>query len=839
MDDNNNDWEDVPLTQNNPGNSGNTAGTEDDWEEVPVAQGPSVLDQVKDTGVGTGAGAATGYVAKETARLGKKAYDAVTPSELMGRLNKDQMDFISSDVNRWKNPENIGLENLYNEYKGLVSDIKNQRNAKVSELEAGLGDTSKQVNEKSYELAKTAKKSLQGLPPVPTSQLHKSVGDALLSGSDYATAGAVLSSTPEEFEKEVRQVMNSSAKKFEPISGQIQNLNQEILDLEEKSGFLTPDSNLDQHLKIRKELEAKQAQKLAKEQELGNLLNTVKADARKQVEKSHGIPDSLVKSNPGLKNKKLAPGYSLDNVMSLIGSDPAISPERVGGRLGIIKQLQDGLPGELTGDESTGTKFSKSVSDSIRKNFVEDPTYQEYAENQAASSKAIKTQEQLEALGIKLDGQGNPVMSSSARGNISRWLDDPEKYAPELRRLEDALANARDIGATVPESFDDIKPLMAAENQFAAVGVRPNTQTGKLEFPESKRENFVEALTSGKNTDEAANVIESIKSAARLQGVPESELDTVVKYVQEQAKIGEIRGIIDESRIPGYIATKSRGALAKSFPALVGSMVGAGAGGAGGGTAGAGIGAVAGGVGSNYLIEKYGTDLQRMLAEFKGSKFAQKSGDFVNALGKSKALPVVGGLIGALTAGSDAQAAGYSPEGVAAVSAAEAVNPLPFTDVFQATEAVKNIPEETLQNASGSAQNYTPGGMPAQAAIVSGEALKGFTKPLRDIGGLAAEGLDNAGTARSNDARSRMEQNLNAFKQLRSDKSALVSPEKMSPDQLNQLAEQFKSMTGGGQGFANDLMKAARATDEDAKNRIMHGLTQQPAFRQMMERLKK
>jgi hypothetical protein len=212
-----------------------------------------------------------------------------------------------------------------------------------------------------------------------------------------------------------------------------------------------------------------------------------------------------------------------------------------------------------------------------------------------------------------------------------------------------------------------------------------------------------------------------------------------------------------------------------------------------------------------------------------------------------EALPWVGGLIGLGVGASNASAAGFDPAEAAAIGIAEGLNPVPFTDVTEAAKAVRDIPAEQLKSASETGIGFIPGGMPAQAAMVSGEALKGFTKPLRDLGGMAAEWLDSIGTSKSNDARSRMEQNMNTYRQLKKNSIPVTnrSSEFNSPvqafqkDDLNNLAQEFRAMGGGAEGFAENLEKAARAEDEDARNRIIHGLSQQPGFRALMNRRNK
>jgi hypothetical protein len=811
-------------------------------QETPVSSSllPSAKT-VEDVGLNAGIGAIGGIALKYGAKSARLANKKLPITETLGRLDSNQLDYIEKYP---KYDEGLSsLEKILGEFKDLDKGIKDQRMSRTSDLMSQLGKTAEEVHSKSYQLADEAKKSLRGLPQVPAKTLYQSVASALTGDK---VDGALIKITPEEKAAKYQSILQQKSQPLEKMGNRIQGIDKEISTLQNEVATVQPESDLRTHIETRKRLEQKLLEKKALETQLEQAGRQIIVDAKNQTEAASGIPEVLRKISPDLADKKLSPGYSLDKVMSTIGDQEMVDPDRVGGRLGIIKQLENTLPPILQGSEDPKIKLAKAVTNQLKKDFSENPIYSEYAAKQEAASKAVDAESRLKKLGIELDNKGKPVFSATAKTKVSNWLDDPEKYAGELERLEEALQDAKELNVSVPDSYEDIKKLRETENRFAAAGIKPNTHTGELTFSTSDQQKFVKNLLSGKG-DEYNNIVEAVKEAARLQGVPESELDTVVKYVTDQVNAANIKDIVKGGELSNSFAMKSRGKFAGALPGIVGAALGAGAGGAGAGGTGATLGAAGGGVLAHYGVEKYGTQLQEAIAKAKGSKVAQALGSAVDFVADSKSIPFVGAALGAGMGVQSAQAAGFDPQEAAAIGVAEGLNPVPFTDVTEAAKAVRDIPQEELQKASGEVQSYSPGGMPAQAAMVSGEALKGFTKPLRDLGGLAVEGLESAGTSRANDARSRMEQNLNAFRQLKQNNIPVTNQlnEFKSPvqafqkDDLNNLAQEFRAMGGGAEGFAENLEKAARAEDEDARNRIIHGLSQQPGFRALMNRRNK
>lgn len=767
---------------------------------------------------GAGAGLASGLVAQGAAKLTRAAGGL---KETLGRLSNEDMKYISDDVGRYNKAQE--LEGLLKGFQDNVQGLSNKRVARTGEFYQELGNTAKNLHQKGYDFASEAKLSAKGLPKISRNDLYKSVADVLADQGKVSVGGSVTDFTPEDKSNYVRSTVQSNAKPLNEITTQLDEVNTELTKLQSQG----PNADL-------KRLTEMMAEKRNLKDKLLSMADQTHRDALSSVDSYTGIPESIVKQNAALQVKKLAPGYSLNDVMNIIGPDDKIDPERVAGRMGIISDLQ---MKPLEGGESTDTKFRKAISDKIKDDFRSNELYKEYDEKQTMSSKAIRAAEELEELGIKLDDQGNPVFSATTQNKISQWMDDPQKYAGEIERLEKALAEAQDLGITTPGSYQDIQALRSAENRFAAAGINPNSQTEDMEFTRSNQKKFLQDVTSGQGS-EFDNIKKAFTEDARLQGIPENEIEKVFAKTVEDVNLGRIKGISKGTDLSNAFQMRARGKAA-ALPLAIGAMIGGGSGAAGGGGLGAGIGTLAGGFSTHYAIEKYGTQIQEALAKAQGSTFGKGANKLINTLADTKLLPGLGLVVGGVMGAKEAQAAGLSPVEQGIAAAGDAISPIPFSSTTQGILAARALPESQIPELDSLAVDLT--GKPEPNQREQDAFMSGFTKPLRELsssaGGMAVDGLEAMGTAKSNVARSRMEQNLNAFRQLRrGDKSAVVGPEEMNPDQLNALSQEFQAMGGGAAGFAENLAKAARAEDEDARNRILHGLSQQTGFRALMNR---
>lgn len=206
------------------------------------------------------------------------------------------------------------------------------------------------------------------------------------------------------------------------------------------------------------------------------------------------------------------------------------------------------------------------------------------------------------------------------------------------------------------------------------------------------------------------------------------------------------------------------------------------------------------------------TKFFRELIGEKAPAVLAKGADALGAIAKSpvakKLIPGAGLLLGGMAGANAAEEAGLSPSETAAVSAGEAVNPVPFTDVTKGYVAGK--------------EEYNKSGSPIKAA---GAAVQGYASP-------GTQALDSFGKSQSNDARSRMAQNMGAKPE---EKKQLLDFTQTTPEELENLATMLNTKGGSAALYSGPLTKAAQADDRQ-RSAILYGLYQQPAFRSLLKR---
>lgn len=242
-----------------------------------------------------------------------------------------------------------------------------------------------------------------------------------------------------------------------------------------------------------------------------------------------------------------------------------------------------------------------------------------------------------------------------------------------------------------------------------------------------------------------------------------------------------------------------------------------------------------------------GTKLQELMGMYKNSI----GGKIIKGAGKY-GLPVAASLAAGMSAASAADSGELSTPAAILSGTAEAFNPTPFDMVEGAKGGAKGIdealatssPEELTAEPIMDGNSLGAADLVAQNPVVK-EAISGFAKgaiaPVGEMLKSAGESFSEAGTARSNDARARMEQN---FGKLGISKSAPVEKKavphedfrnfvEQRPEQIQELA-QFFSNDEKTASFVAPLEKAAQA-DDRTRSAVLFGLYQQPAFRQAMK----
>jgi hypothetical protein len=358
-----------------------------------------------------------------------------------------------------------------------------------------------------------------------------------------------------------------------------------------------------------------------------------------------------------------------------------------------------------------------------------------------------------------------------------------------------------------------------------------NTLMGNLSDPKMNADKFKRIQDAVRGAQELGIDVEGIATRSLKDGGG-VDADLFLKQLEG----ARIRDKVINKVASNYSKNKANQTAGQMLGKV---LTGSAAGGAVAGAPGAVGGAVAG-IGSDL----FGSRLQEALALARSNPTVKFAGE---------ALPWVGGLIGLGVGASNASAAGFDPATSGMIGVAEAIDPVPFASPLEGVKAVRDLKPDPEGVEGEGTTLVDETGKPisrAQKAYEAGSygAIPGNIAALAGLVGQgAAAVLDKPGQARSNAARARMEQNLNAFRQLKQNTISVTDQlnEFKSPvqafqkDDLNNLAQEFRAMGGGAEGFAENLEKAARAEDEDARNRIIHGLSQQPGFRALMNRRNK
>lgn len=249
------------------------------------------------------------------------------------------------------------------------------------------------------------------------------------------------------------------------------------------------------------------------------------------------------------------------------------------------------------------------------------------------------------------------------------------------------------------------------------------------------------------------------------------------------------------------------------------------------------------------VVSKYGgTRLQELMGMYKNSV----GGKMVQGAGKY-GLPILGGMAAYSTAADAASTGELSPEAALLSGTAEAFNPLPGLDAVEAAKGgakgidqalAENTQEELTAMPELGANDMGGADLVGQNPLVQ-KAISGFAKgavsQIPSMAQGAAESFSQAGFARSDDARARMEQNSKAADMFSNKKASAPHEDfksfvEQKPEQVQELA-QFFSNDEKYASFAAPLEKAASA-DERTRSAVLFGLYQQPAFRQAMKKRK-
>lgn len=557
-------------------------------------------------------------------------------------------------------------------------------------------------------------------------------------------------------------------------------------------------------VKLRAQIELEERQRLY--QELKNLQDkkqhlikqsdrvynkaAVKADS--SLEEIKRAPREIREVNPFLENRSLGDDYAdaLEHHIKDIRHSAELDPIRVDQKL---KEIRRFVPqGKMHPDE----KFNSELATEV-KNYLQN-RYPEYKEGMNDSARAINTEKYFKEVGI------------GVKKDIKDLLEDGTLGSDDVVNLEDSGKSK--INKILLNTGTD---KMNTERQYLRKALQGSVLNGDLlgNPDDLMEEAHISALK---------NKIDELKKGQKLSSFELTRASQGDLSAGVLAKLGGLGTKLQE-----YYALKKgagwddiKGASSELKNAVKGVVDAEDA-----------INrtkALKGAVGA-------GTDLLANTA-FAGTK----------ALGKS--LPFIGGALGAITAAQAAESGELSPVAATAAGIGEVVNPVPFTDVVEGAKAASqevdeaiasHTPEELTAEPDFSGDLVDPAAQLTQQNPVVRSAISGFVKgtvsPIPEMTKGLVKNINEGGLERSNDARSRMEQQmkaLDAFKPKEEKKPTHESFKEFveqGPEHLANLAESFKADSSA-QAFIAPLEKAANA-DDRTRTAVLFGLYQQPAFR--------
>lgn len=803
----------------------------DEETEVTSSEEESLPSKIGEGLLGAAGGGAVGYGAGKVIQAGANLFDKAMSSQRVGRLDKDQMDFVTQKPNTYRGADT--LENLMSQWKNLAQDVSTTAKGASKHYETNLKKTLEHVDKAAYDKAEVAKASLKTEAPMPKEVFYQGIGEGLLKAP-----GAVSEITPEakkEFFKQNFEIPFAS----EQENLKLQEVSKRLEYLKANAPAMETFKGTDVYNKFQNDL------RIA-EQNLADEVNQIKEKlARQTVEKfkaASGIPKELREAVPALENKILdtkAYKKMVENAVEM-ARNPLVNLEasKVGDKFGIIPQLREGVDFNKS-EASTINDFAQNLSESTRAKAGE--LYPTYDENMKASSRAIEAKEALGKSGVKMADEGS-FLSANKANNIYKWLANPEQFPDEIKQLKAALGQTTEFSQNQPLDFVQERLAQAdrLEKNMEQLGVRvdPNSNVELKNNAESR----LAKLATNQASPEAQKLAATIDEARTISSNPDMKSG---QQFLDEVKAANIKDIVNQPSIPSNVTMGK--AVDFAGKAGIGGVIG---GHFGGGT-GAAVGA-----GTGMLLDVYGTKLQ----EFYALQKATKMGKGLKALGDllPPGLGVAGAALGAAGA---VQAGELSPTEGAIGTAMGAIEP-PMTDtvegLIQAKKAAADVQgqqtDEDIELAQDLAISGDLGANPAQDILLANPVnkaaikgfAKGFTSPIPNLAGLATEvvgeGLNKLGTEQSNAARSRMEQRFKEIKPQTDKKNDVLQGsdnlKQASNDDLLTLSQTLSGIKGA-ERFVAPLENAANASTKEEKQARLFGLYQQPAFRALLNKGKK
>ena len=457
--------------------------------------------------------------------------------------------------------------------------------------------------------------------------------------------------------------------------------------------------------------------------------------------------------------------------------------------------------------EKVNAQISKSLPDTIKEAVAPSikPTTAEFAKATNLPPELLEARPDLTSTKIpkeygkllqkEIDFLKTGEMSPQAMASYIKKLQEASTYTPfpteqdkfkqEIARVMSEELKSMPGAEQYAKGQELSKKSIELEKNFKEFGLGLDSEGNvKITNP-----NKIEKLYKTGNQSEINRLNKYISEAQQLQldvNVPlqSGMIPTQIDAFQNELPLAAIKKTAQEAKDLPLFATAKRAA---------GSAIGAAIGGV--------PGAVAGYTGAGLLPT--GTKMQEAAAIAKGSKA------YKTAAKASKFLGPAVGLLAAGAAFKGAEEAGLEGLEKLGVTAGEVVNPIPFTDVTGAYVAGK--------------KELDKGVLPAAKA--AGEA---YVKPLKEF----VQQPTNIDF--SSEALRRMERGEAVPK----DQAYKGTIKSTNPEEIATITQAMQSGTDkASQEYSRVLNKLENASERE-KESILFGLNQQPAFRELVRKIK-
>jgi hypothetical protein len=377
--------------------------------------GNDTLDKVTRGGVGAVGGGVAGLLGQGVFKLADK-YGL----PLLGELNREQLDFISSNADDYKAAPN--LETKLKEYKTLAE----------------------KANQASYDFPRQAKDYLKTIEPWSPEKYYETIGETLKDKRFTSE----LKPTPVELPEKLLQ-------KYQSEASRIANAEAAVADTMSKV-----EKGTDTYQQLLDEMATLKAQQNSLNKTAMSELDRIRNAAEASSKSARGIPDELISARPDLAERVLDPALApeLEKAAAKARNVTELSPERLGE--GILPALRDkGQYSRQGGAATFSDVFNTDIAEKVRGQLGRDS--EDYNVLMNKGSDAIKVKDTLQDAGIKIkDGQLS--LPKGGRAKITKMLQNPSDFPDELQSLIKAIDKSKELGLTDKGALEFISEFEAA-----------------------------------------------------------------------------------------------------------------------------------------------------------------------------------------------------------------------------------------------------------------------------------------------------------------------------------------------------------------------------------------